>query len=125
MDKLEQFKHQQYINLETFRRNGEGMKTPVWFVQDGKTLFVRTVDESGKVKRIRNNGHVNVALCKMDGGLLSEWIPAQARSVADPSVDKKVARLIYKKYSLMGILLSINSRLRHAHYAILEIKLSE
>ncbi len=125
MDKLEQFKHQQYINLETFRRNGEGMKTPVWFVQDGKTLFVRTVDESGKVKRIRNNGHVNVALCKMDGGLLSEWIPAQARRVADPTVEKEVAHLIYKKYSLMGILLSINSRLRHTHYAILEIKLSE
>lgn len=125
MDKLEQFKHQQYINLETFRRNGEGMKTPVWFVQDGETLFVRTVDESGKVKRIRNNGHVNVALCKMDGGLLSEWIPAQARRVADPTVEKEVAHLIYKKYSLMGILLSINSRLRHTHYAILEIKLSE
>ncbi len=125
MDKLEQFKHQQYINLETFRRNGEGMKTPVWFVQDGKTVFVRTVDESGKVKRIRNNGHVNVALCKMDGGLLSEWIPAQARRVADPTVEKEVAHLIYKKYSLMGILLSINSRLRHTHYAILEIKLSE
>ena len=125
MDKLEQFKRQQYINLETFRRNGEGMKTPVWFVQDGETLFVRTVDESGKVKRIRNNGHVNVALCKVDGGLLSEWIPAQARRVADPTVEKEVAHLIYKKYSLMGILLSINSRLRHAHYAILEIKLSE
>ncbi len=41
---------QQYINLETFRKSGVGIKTPVWFVQDGDTLFVRTVAdfEQGK-----------------------------------------------------------------------------
>ena len=39
MTPFEKFTRQQYLNLETFRRNGESMKTPVWFVQDEKTLY--------------------------------------------------------------------------------------
>ena len=49
------FTSQQYLNLETFRKNGAAVKTPVWFVQDGDATFVRTLANSGKVKRIRNN----------------------------------------------------------------------
>ena len=41
--KLKQFEGQSFLNLETFRRNGSGVKTPVWFTQDGQTLYVRTV----------------------------------------------------------------------------------
>ena len=40
-----------YIALETFRKSGEGVKTPVWTVaQDGK-LLVWTQGDSWKVKR--------------------------------------------------------------------------
>jgi PPOX class probable F420-dependent enzyme len=67
-----QLTQQQYVSLETFRKNGTGVKTPVWFVQDGDTLFVRTIANSGKVKRIRSNGHVNIAHCKSDGTLIGE-----------------------------------------------------
>lgn len=42
MTLLQQFENQQFLNLETFRKNGIGVKTPVWFVQDGETLYVRT-----------------------------------------------------------------------------------
>ncbi len=55
------FDHQSYLNLETFRKDGSGVKTPVWFIQDGDTLFVRTIDNSGKVKRVHQNGSVNIA----------------------------------------------------------------
>ena len=76
---LEQFLKRKYINLETFRRSGESMKTPVWFVQDDKAIYVQTVANSGKVKRIRNNGQVNIAPCLMNGKLVSKWTPALAR----------------------------------------------
>ncbi len=46
------FDHQSYLNLETFRKNGSGVKTPVWFVEDGGLLFVRTDASSGKVDRL-------------------------------------------------------------------------
>ena len=61
MKSLDQFQKQKYLNLETFRKSGESMRTPVWFVQDGESLYVHTVANSGKVKRIRNNGRVNIA----------------------------------------------------------------
>ena len=43
MNAFDQLKQQQYLNLETFRKSGVGVKTPVWFVQDGDTLYVRTL----------------------------------------------------------------------------------
>jgi PPOX class probable F420-dependent enzyme len=117
-----QFKRQKYLNLETFRRNGESMKTPVWFVQDGEMIYIRTVDGSGKVKRIRNNGNVNIAPCAVDGKLLGDWVPVHACQVHDPQIDRKVGLLIRKKYGLIGIILALRSTFHQNKYAILEIK---
>jgi len=101
MSTLEQFTRQQYLNLETFRRSGESMKTPVWFVQDGETLYVSTMANSGKVKRIRNNGQVKVAVCKMNGKVTGVWVTAQAREITDPEIEAKVNRMLDMKYGLM------------------------
>ena len=125
INSLEQFAKQKYLNLETFRKNGEGLKTPVWFTQAGEMLYVRTVAGSGKVKRVHNNARVNVAPCGVDGTLTGTWAPALARHVENPEIDQKVARLIRMKYGPLGIILAIRSRFRHDEYAILEIKLSE
>lgn len=116
------FDHQQYLNLETFRKNGTGVKTPVWFVADGDALFVRTDAASGKVKRIRNHPQIRIAACKMDGALLGEWIEASARLVNDPEIDRKVDRLLGKKYGLMKFLFGLFSSLRGRKYSIIEIK---
>lgn len=113
---------QQYLNLETFRKSGASMKTPVWFVQEGETLYVRTVANSGKVKRIRNNATVNIAPCKVDGALLGEWIPALAREVKDPETARKVDRLLDKKYGLQKKLFAMASALQKRQDTILEIK---
>ncbi len=89
MDKLVQFANQQFMNVETFRKNGQGVQTPVWFVQDDRTLYVRTVDGSGKVKRIRNNPRVRVMPCGVRGEPMGEWVEGQAR-FADADESKKV-----------------------------------
>lgn len=125
MTLLEPLIGQQYLNLETFRRSGVGMKTPVWFVQDGEILFVRTITNSGKVKRIRNNEQVNIAPCKMDGALLGEWIPASAREVKDDDTNRKVDRLLDKKYGLMKKIFAMASALNGRKYTVLEIKVRE
>ena len=116
---------QQYLNLETFRRSGLGMKTPVWFVEDGSTLYVRTIANSGKVKRIRNNGQVNIAPCKVDGALLGEWIPAAAREVTDADIAAKVDRLLDKKYGLLKKMFALSSAIQGRKYTIIEIKKEE
>lgn len=125
MKALEPFARQQYLNLETFRKNGAGVRTPVWFVQDGETIYVRTVANSGKVKRIRHNAQVNIAPCKVDGALLGDWAAATAREVSGNDIDKKVDRLLDQKYGLMKKMFALASNLQGRKYTILEINVKE
>jgi len=47
-----------YLSLSTFRRNGAEVATPVWFAADGAKLYVFTLADSGKVKRLRHIARV-------------------------------------------------------------------
>lgn len=123
MSTIESFLKQQYINIETFRKNGMGVKTPVWFAQDDNSLYVRTGADSGKVKRIRNNPQVNIAPCTGNGSLLGEWIPAQAYEVLDNDLDLKVNQMLAKKYGLMKSLMEFFSKLQGRKYTLLVIHL--
>lgn len=125
MTTLEPFHQQQYLNLETFRKSGVGVKTPVWFAQEGETLFVLTAANSGKVKRIRNNGWVNIAPCRGDGALLGAWVPALARELKDEESSRKANRLLDKKYGLMKKMFGLTAALQRRKETILEIKLGE
>ena len=125
MKTLEQFEKQKYLNLETFRKSGESMKTPVWFTQADQTIYVLTMANSGKVKRIRNNGRVNIAPCKMDGKLTGTWVPAQARQVTDPEISTTVDRLLDRKYGLLKKIFQNRRSKENAQDAILEIIITE
>ena len=124
MNHLEQFSKKKYLNLETFRRSGESMRTPVWFVQDGEIYYVQTMANSGKVKRICNNCKVNIAPCKMDGKLNGPWVPAQARPVTDPAINTRVDRLLDQKYGLLKKMFLNQRSSKAAKNIILEIKIS-
>jgi len=83
-DKLAAFAGGKYLSLETYRRTGVPVRTPVWFARDDRdpsTLFVYSELNAGKVKRIRNNANVKIAPCNMRGTVKSEWIAATARLV--------------------------------------------
>jgi len=118
---LDEFLQHQYLNIETFRKSGIGVKTPVWFVQEGDVIFVRTIAGSGKVKRIRNNRQVKIAPCKVDGTLLGDWLPATAREVKEQDTDRKVDRLLDQKYGLMKKMFALSSALQGRKYAVLEV----
>lgn len=125
MDPIAQFAKKQYLNLETFRKNGDGVKTPVWFVQEGESLYVMTIPTSGKAKRIRNNGRVTVAPCKMDGTVIGDWVPAQARWIPEEAVCQNVNRLFNKKYGLIKKITEIRSKRDDVKNIIIEIKLAD
>lgn len=124
MNNLEQFAKQQYINIESFRKSGEGVKTPVWFAQEGETLFVMTMPFSGKAKRIRNNGRVNIAPCKVDGTVTGEWVPAQARWITDETACQNVDRLFNKKYGLLKKITQLRRKRDDVKNIFIEIKLA-
>ncbi len=99
------FAGQKYLSLETFKKSGDGVKTPVWFAAEPSTnidskaakLYVYTIGVSGKVKRIRNNPRVNVAPCDMRGGLKGGWVSARAEIVTGAEA-KHGMKLLNKKY---------------------------
>jgi PPOX class probable F420-dependent enzyme len=121
MAEFENLKKQQYINIETFRKSGEGVRTPVWFVQEGDVVYVHTVADSGKVKRIRRNPQVNIAPCKMGGALVGEWVPASAREHLDEETNQKVDKLLDKKYGLMKKMFGFSLSKKKQKYTVLEI----
>ena len=125
MKTMDQFSKKQYLNLETFRKNGAGVRTPVWFIQEELTLYVLTMARSGKVKRIRNNGRVTITPCKRDGTPTGTWVPANAREVTDAETARKVNRLMDKKYGLMKKLFGLGSSHQGRQDIILEIRLIE
>ena len=73
---------QKYISLDTFRKTGVAVPTPVWFGEDGDKLYVMTRSDSGKYKRIRNNPQVRVAPCTMRGKITGPEFEARARVLA-------------------------------------------
>jgi len=99
------FRDHKYISIETFKKSGEGVKTPVWFAADpardlggeGALLYIYTIGNTGKVKRIRNNGHVKIAPCTIKGVLLGESVDAKAEIVTG-EVASQGMRLLNKKY---------------------------
>ncbi len=40
-----------YLSVTSFKRDGTGVATPVWFVSDGRRLFALTDLHSGKIRR--------------------------------------------------------------------------
>src|SRR3954467_3974411 len=93
---------EKYISLETFKKNGEGVKTPVWFVLHNGALYVYTEADSWKVKRIRNNPRVRVAACTVRGQGKGPWVDATA-SLIDGDERLAADRLLNKKYFLKVI----------------------
>ena len=81
VERLSQFADEKYLNLESYRKTGQTVATPVWFAEDGALLYIYSLADAGKVKRIRNNPRVRVTPCDMRGKLKGEWVEARARIV--------------------------------------------
>lgn len=85
-----------YINLTTFRKDGSPVRTSLWFSEVGGQLYAYTGRNTGKVKRIRNNGEVLVGPCNIRGRPLGaetagvvRLLPSTESSVAKESLNRK------------------------------------
>ena len=113
---------ERYINLETFRKDGSGVKTPVWAAAlDGK-LVVMTDGTSYKVKRLRNNPKVRVAACSARGDVRGPWHEGTCR-VLDADGSQRAEAALKGKYGLQYKVLNFFSRLggRYGRRAYLEV----
>ena len=120
-DKLAQFAKQNYINLQTFKKDGTPVATPVWFAEDSGELYVYTLADSGKMKRLRNNRRVRIAVSDARGKLKGEWVDAEAR-LLDEAESTKGHRLITEKYGLIKRIMNFFSKLRKLQHAVFAIR---
>lgn len=112
-----------YINLETYKKNGQPVRTPVWFVIYNKKIYFRTDSNSGKVKRIMNNQNVSIAACDLLGKIKAEWIKGAAK-IANDVDPETINTLINKKYSFMQSFIRIMYKLRNIKVIIILIEFS-
>jgi len=121
---LKQFEKHQYMALETFRKNGEAVKTPVWFVQDGETLRIWTEAGSGKVKRILRDGKARIAPSTADGRALGKWTDAKVE-VLDASEEVKYTEdLLRKKYGWMFNIFAFLGKTRGGKHVTVKAKIT-
>lgn len=92
-----------YLSVTTFRKDGTPVATPVWFVAENGTLLVETDADSYKVRRIRRNSRVEIAICTGTGKLLGAPVAAHAELLPDDE-RPRVERLMARKYRVDRIL---------------------
>jgi len=113
-----------YIALATFRKDGREVRTPVWIAAGEGRVWVYTNLNTGKAKRIRNNGRVRVAPTDIRGKPRGDWVDAKARLIEDPEVRDRAIRAFVDKYGWQMKLALLVSRLsgRYKQRGIIELE---
>ncbi len=89
------------MSLSTFRRTGVAVSTPVWIARDGDALVVITPEESGKVKRLRNSGRVEMRPCSRRGAVEPDAATVTGEATFMPdSETARIAAIFRAKYGL-------------------------
>jgi PPOX class probable F420-dependent enzyme len=121
-DSLSHLDGYQFMQLMTFRKNGKGVPTQVWFAADtsnGK-LYVTTNKDTGKIKRIHHNGRVTVAPCTRFGKALGVAVQAHAREMR-PEEFARARAALQRKYGLTFGIFSFFVDRRKAERTFIEI----
>ena len=86
--------------LETRKRDGSWVSTPVNLVVDGDDIYFRTWSKAGKAKRLRNFPEVRLAGSDWRGHVHGPRLCGTAR-LLDGDDDRRVASSINTKYPLL------------------------
>ena len=103
---------ERYVVLTTFRKDGRAVPTPIWVAGENGELVLWSERTAGKVKRIRNNGRVEIQACDVRGTVThGAKVSGQAR-LLDRSESERVRRAIARKYGIVGRITMFFSKLR-------------
>ena len=120
---ISELQGENYINVETYEKNGQPIRTPVAFVQDNGVIYVRTDKNSGKLKRSRNNPHVRSVPCDIRGRPEGEWVEGTIQ-IASEYESERAKQLLNEKYGsgFRGMLLNIMYKFRKIDFVFLSIR---
>ena len=115
-----------YISLATFRRSGVEVATPVWFAASGGKLYVFTLGDSGKVKRLRNSPRARVAPSDGRGRVQGAWRSATARMLTEPAAIERAHAALRTKYGwqlrIADLLSGLTGRIRRRAWIEIEVE---
>lgn len=116
-----------YVNLETYRKTGVAVKTPVWVALHNGAGYVFSAGDAGKIKRLRNNPAVSLAACDFRGNVHGPWVAGTACIVTDTAEISAAYAAFDLKYGLRMKLTNLLSRLtgRYARRAMIAISLTD
>ena len=117
---LAPFVGQRYLNLESFKRDGTSIQTPVWFAEEHGVLYVYTLANAGKVKRIRRTPRIRIAPCTMRGTVIGPWVEAEA-TIVDATTAAHGHALLRQKYGWMKGIGDLFSRRLHRERVVIAI----
>jgi uncharacterized protein len=114
-----QFADARYLNLESYRRDGSPVKTPLWFAEHNGALYAYTLADAAKVKRIRRNSKVRVVPSDIRGNPRGDWVEAHA-SIVSGDEERLGHELLRRKYFFkrVGDWFNVVRRKQHAVIAI-------
>ena len=88
------------LSLATYRRNGQEVRTPVWYIVTEDGFWVMTFSASWKARRLRKNQQVRYASCDPSGKkILGDWAAGTAQLVDDPKRLEWMTGELKRKYS--------------------------
>ncbi|MDA4125503.1 MAG: PPOX class F420-dependent oxidoreductase [Thaumarchaeota archaeon] len=96
-----QFSGRRYINLESYKKDGEPKLTPVQSLEHDGQIYVRTDPSTWKVKRIRRNPHVRVVPSDRNGKPAGSWAEGEAR-LLDGDERDRILKVFRKEYGAVG-----------------------
>ena len=88
------------ILLETRKRDGSWVATPVSLVVDGERAYFKSYDASGKAKRLRNFADVRVAPSTMRGKATGPSRAGTATLIAAAETGR-IERLLARKHPIL------------------------
>ena len=111
------------LTLRHLEKMAKPVQTRVWFVIDGRILYIRTDMRSGKVKRAKNNPRVRITPCNIRGQPKGKWVDGEMRMASISSESEKANQLLNKKYGLKGRMIRTFNRLRNTTPIVFSIQI--
>jgi len=85
------------IWLSTVRRDGRPHTVPVWFLWDGSTILIFSQPDNLKIRNLRTNSNVSLALDDTDDGSDVVVVEGKAELLAEPSSNLNIPAY-FEKY---------------------------
>ncbi len=117
---LADFDKQRVLNLESYKKNGDPVRTPVVFVEEDGRLYFQTARKAWKAKRIIRNPEVRVVPSTFRGEPKGDWIKAKAIQIEDEE-SKRIRRSYIQKLGLVSRMFFLIERLLWGEIAFFSI----